>query len=481
MKPIIYEIKRTLTSRFVIIMMVAIIGLSSLLAYEAASTYSPTTIPSGPTFTVGYYPEGGNIHIVTYMHNAYGQPISNVNVEYSFNGVSYTGTSSANGFANTTLPIANNPNMLIHFNFSYRRFGAQLSASTEIYVPNTSVPSGLEILPGIVDRSNTTRFGFELMYVGAGGSVASPLNLYIGSSTLSSSQIVSNPSFVYTNLSGFTVLNIFPHVTYKDRNTTYNVVATSPSGYIIPYTPGSLNAILTDYTPMTQKALQSLVYSGTSQILGFLIPILSVFVAYLTYGKDRTSGVLESVLKRPVTRGSLISSRFLSNAVSIVIAVIVSMAFADLIIFHYFHMYLTAYFSLYFIWTYIVEGVAFLGIVYLFSHLVRSQGAVLGAAIGVFVVMDLFWSVISLSVLAGLGIPNTSNNYVYGTLAFDYASPAGYSNVVQILFTKSLGLFSAITIVPSSFGVTTPTLLLVGILWIAVPFLIAVTLAKMRD
>jgi len=40
MKPIVYEIRRTLTSKFVIIMMIAIVGLSALLAYESASTSS---------------------------------------------------------------------------------------------------------------------------------------------------------------------------------------------------------------------------------------------------------------------------------------------------------------------------------------------------------------------------------------------------------------------------------------------------------
>ena len=47
------------------------------------------------------------------------------------------------------------------------------------------IPSGLEIIPGIVDPSNTTRFGYELMYVGAAGSTAPPINFYVGNSTFS--------------------------------------------------------------------------------------------------------------------------------------------------------------------------------------------------------------------------------------------------------------------------------------------------------
>ena len=189
-------------------------------------------------------------------------------------------------------------------------------------------------------------------------------------------------------------------MTYADRNNTYAVVVGNASSAFQVISLNSKSPYigvigqLTDYTPMTEDALQSLVYSGTSQIMGFLIPILAIFAGYLTYGRERTSGVLESVLKRPVTRGELISSRFASNAIAIMIAVGLSMIFSDLIIHHYFGMYLSTYFSLYFIWTYVVEGIAFLAIAYLFSHVVKSQGALLGGSIGVFVVFDLFWSII---------------------------------------------------------------------------------------
>ena len=54
MKPIAYEIKRTLTSKFVIIMIIAIVGLSSLLAYESASTFSPLPVSTVPQVNYGY-------------------------------------------------------------------------------------------------------------------------------------------------------------------------------------------------------------------------------------------------------------------------------------------------------------------------------------------------------------------------------------------------------------------------------------------
>ena len=482
MKPIAYEIKRTLTSKFVIIMIVAIVGLASLLAYESSSTFSPSPVSSRPSVVYGYYSSGSNLEMVGYAHNAYGNPVSKITVDYIYNGTSYNETSGPNGFANATINIGTSHKANVSINYSYSVFRRPItSAQITKSISNTSIPSGLEIITGIVNPTNNTRFGFELFYVGSGGSAAPSINFYIGSSSLNQTGIVSNSNFSYKDISGFTVKNIYPSVTYADHNNTYSAVATNSKGSIISYATFGRGLPLTDYTPLTQSELQSLVFSGTSEILGFLIPILAVFAAYLTYGKDRTSGVLESVLKRPVTRGGLITSRFTSNAISIFIAVAFSMIFSDLIINHYFGMYLSTSFSLYFIWTYLVEGVAFLAIVYMFSHIAKSQGAVLGAAIGVFVVMDLFWSIIPLAILSALKIASTTTTYVYATIAFDYASPSGYSSLVQTMFTNKLGLISAQTIVPSSFGITGPILIIAGILWMIIPFAIAFTLAKTRD
>jgi len=484
MKPIAYEIRRTLTSRFVIIMIIAIVGLSSLLAYESASTFSPSPVSTTPQVNYGYYASGTNLTMVGYAHNAYGQPVSKISVYYEYNGTFYSATSGSSGFANATIPIGTSHTVNVDTNYSYIVFRKPISTTqTPIRISNTRIPSGLEIIPGIVNPTNTTRFGYELMYVGQNGTTAPSINFYIGNASLNTSGIVSSPSFSYQNISGFNIRDIYPSVTYADHNTTYAAVATNSSGGIITET-STLNhdaTHLTDYAPMTQKELQSLVFSGTSEILGLLIPILAVFAAYLTYGKDRTSGVLESVLKRPVTRGSLIASRFTSNAISIFIAVGFSMIFSDLIINHYFGMYLSTAFSLYFVWTYLVEGVAFLAIVYMFSHIAKSQGAVLGAAIGVFVVMDLFWSIIPIAILSALRVSSSSTSYVYGTIAFNYASPSGYSSLVQTMFTDKIGLISSQTIVPSSFGITAPILIIAGILWMIIPFTIAFVLAKYRD
>jgi ABC-2 type transport system permease protein len=483
MRPIVYESRRTLTSKFVIIMIIAIVGLSSLLAYEAGSTYSPSPVSSAPQLTTGYYMSGSSVVMVGYAHDAYGNPVSGIKVSYDYNGTTYNSTSASNGFANYTIPAGNVSSGTVHVSYTYTTLRKSIEVhSTPVSFSSSPGSSGLYVTAGIVNPSNSTMFGLELFYVGTNGTTSPSLDVYVYNYSLPVSDISTNYSYKHS-FSGFTVLNIFPTVTGANRTDLYKVEVTNSSGYTMypPHSSQSPVFPLTDYTPMTQSTLQSLVYAGTSEILGFLIPILAVFAAYLTYGKDRTNGVLESVLKRPVTRGGLITSRFLSNSVSIVVAVGLSMIFSDLIIHHYFGMYLSTTFSLYFVWTYVVEGISFLALVYMFSHIAKSQGAVLGAAIALFVVLDLFWSIIPIAILAALKISTSSTAYVSASVGFDYASPAGYSTLVQTMFTGKFGIISSSTIDPSAFGITAPFLIVAGILWMAVPFVISYYLAKNRD
>ncbi len=492
MKPIVYEIKRTLTSKFVIIMIVAIVGLTSVLAYESASTYSPVSVPSTPQLNYGYYISNGNLTIVGYAHDAYGNPDPHITVNYGYNGSIIKVTPLRNGFANATIHIGTPSSRIINVsvNYSYEQFRAITSVPQITYSINTlNTYSGLQIIKEIFNPSNKSDLGFMAMYVGPNGSAAPSMNFYVSEinlsrlSTTTPTSLVENASFDLS-ASGFVVHTFYPNIKATDAGLNYTVIP-EVNGAIQPVSGSKASYVILGpfsfYSPMTQKGLQSLVFLGTSEILGFLIPILAIFAAYLTYGKDRTTGVIESVIKRPITRGQLISSRFLSNSVAIIGSVALSVIIADLIIYHYFGLYLSAPFTLYFIWTYIVEGLAFLAIVYLFSHLVKSQGSLLGGAIGVFVVMDLFWSIIPLAILSALRVSPGSNAYITASVGFDYASPAGYSTLVQTMFTDKFGLISPTSINPSLFGITGPILIIAGILWMAVPFVLAYWLATTRD
>lgn len=485
MRPFTYEVRRTLTSKFVILLIVAIIGLSSLLAYEAAITYNTSPVASRtPSVNYGYYLSGSNVTVVMYAYDPYGQPYSGLNINYFDQGNVYGKTSDSLGFANITLPYVPG-NTVLSYNYSYTVFGTSFNApKTPISVSSLIPYTGYSIVPGILNSGNTSNLGFQIMYVGPNGSLSAPVSAYVGTffTGETSNEIVANSTY-HQNVSDFAVTTIFPTTPGDLLNRTFGL-ALQGTGGIFLHPTGSFAYFLgrlSLYTPLTQKALQNLVLGGIGTTLGLLVPILGIFSAYLTYGKDRATGVLESVMKRPVTRHGLITSRFMANSVSIGVAVLVSMAIGDVIIQHYFGMYLNLFFSLFFIWTYVVEGLAFLALMYMFSHMVRTQGALLGVAITLFIVMDIFWLIIPAAVLAGLGISSVSTTYIYGNVAFGYASPAGYGGLVQFFFTEHIGFLSTATVNPAAFGVTQPWLILAGILWITVPFAVAYYLAGRYD
>jgi ABC-2 type transport system permease protein len=494
MRPITYEIKRTLTSKFVIIMIVAIVGLASLLAYENGSTFSTVNVPTTPELTTGYYINGQNLTMVGYFHDAYGHPIDHITAYYEYNNTFYSSAANKYGFANATIPaIPTGKPVTVLVNFTYERFRQPVSSpQTAFQINALNLFSGLTVVNGIFNPANKSNLGLLALYVGSGGSTAPPITFYISQinlsrvSSVNPASLEANSTFSVTQ-SGFVETTIFPQVTAADRGMNYSVVATNTTGAFIAFTtssdtsPVGILGPLSLYTKLSQSDLQGLVFSGTSQILGFLIPILAIFAAYLTYGKDRTTGVLESVLKRPITRGEIIFSRFISNSVAIIGAVALSMLFSDLIINHYLGSYLSAYFDAYFIWTYVVEGLSFLALVYLFSHLVKSQGALLGAAIAIFVVWDLFWTIIPIAILSALGIGSSTNTYLSAEVLFNYISPAGYGSLVQTFFTGKIGLISSTSINPALFGINVPLLITAGILWMVVPFAIAFSLAVKRD
>lgn len=475
-----------MTSKFVILLMVAIIGFSSLLAYETSVNYNSSPFTSrAPAVSYGYYLSGGNATIVTYSHDIYGQPYDNLNLYLLDQGLNYAAVSGLDGFANVTLPYSATGTTSVVMNYTYTLFGTTLS-SPKITVTISPLLqfTGYSISTGLVDSMNNSNIGFLVMYVGPNGSLSEPVNTFVGtySPGETSNALVANATDDIA-MSGFTVMSVFPQIPSSLLNQSFALAIKNQSGaYVHPtidsaYFLGRVSA----YVPITQTLLQNVVLSGIGTTLGLLIPILGIFTSYLTYGKDKVTGVLESVMKRPVTKQGIITSRFTANAFSIGISVILSMIIGDLIIIHFFGTGLSLYFSLFFIWAYMIEGLAFLSLMYLFAHIVKTQSFLLGIAISMFIIMDMLWLIIPAALLGGLGIPRASSTYILGNVAFGYASPAGYGSLVQFYFTDHIGFLSNVSVNPAAYGVTEFYLILAGLLWVLVPYAITYYLARNFD
>lgn len=240
--------------------------------------------------------------------------------------------------------------------------------------------------------------------------------------------------------------------------------------------------------PVSQRIISdSGLFSVIDGLFGFLIPILAIFMGYFTYGKDRTSGVLESVVTRPVTKSQLLITRFLASVLAILIAVVAAIFVIDAGKLSYFHTGIPTDMIAALIWTYLVEGAAFIGLVYLFSHVLKSQSSLLGISIALFLVFSLLWATISDIVLLEVFHATFSSlSSLQGQINFAFASPSGYERNVAVFMTKSMtigvgGIATSVTIDPASYGITFSSLGAIGIIWMVAPIIIAYVLSKKLD
>lgn len=232
--------------------------------------------------------------------------------------------------------------------------------------------------------------------------------------------------------------------------------------------------------PATSLDLAQVSFSEFGTISGTLIPILATLSSYFYYGKDKANDVLESVLVLPVTRGRLIFSRFIANVSSMLLAFAIGVGVYQLILYEQIGTALSYYYVSYLIWVYLVEIVAYTGLLYLASQFLRTQGAILGTAVLLFLFFGIFWiGYINYLVLYAAHIQVASNAYVQYHLIIDAFSPGGYAAISVFLFAPTNGAGALLD--ASQFGVTPLTVGLLGVTWLLTPILLAIFIGRKRD
>lgn len=216
-------------------------------------------------------------------------------------------------------------------------------------------------------------------------------------------------------------------------------------------------------------------------IYAFFVPILGIQSGYSTYARDRATGVLESVLVRPVTRTQIILSRYIAVVIASAIAIAIALGVLDGLAASETGALLPAgqlgglYVGL------LVEATAFAGLLFLLAHLLRSPGAIMGSAVVVFVLIDIVWFFLLLFVGVFFGGLATTSG-LSRVVGLEYADPAGFP-FLMLAWVQG-GLFGGLIQPPGglgSIGISAPSLIAAGVFWSVAPFLVAVWLARTRD
>ncbi|MHB8565607.1 MAG: ABC transporter permease [Nitrososphaerales archaeon] len=216
-------------------------------------------------------------------------------------------------------------------------------------------------------------------------------------------------------------------------------------------------------------------FAGT---MGLFVPLVAIIGAYSSYGKDRISGVLESVLCRPVTRQSLSLSRYISTVLGLSAATIISIMVVYLALGYFDGSYLNVGFLAATFGGLFVEITAFVALIFLISHLVKTTGELFGVSIGLYLAFGFFWSLLILALNNAIhAIPGSALS-IQVEIICDFFNPTQYVTLVYSFLTQSL---SSVPIETSLYGLTLTSLVSAGLLWITIPLFVFLRSASKRD
>jgi ABC-2 type transport system permease protein len=514
---ILYDFGRTITSKSVITVMLLPIAISLAIIPLAVPAPAPP-INTNNTLALLYFDNNG-YHILLYSGNQYGQPISGVSAQFgltdSVHNYGASGTTNSSGYSSMMInaPISNNYTASWSITSPENGFSFQANGIHLVVPSPNGQPQNLtfgQIMPligptisTVTDSSNASKNDVQVFYAGPDGAKPNYEFYYkVHNASSSNGPSLATPAFNESQMQPLGSLSDY-HQIYVLKNIPENSACLSQSnapgsnGFAGPvncdievdFALFSQNGTRLQSTQISVYALEppppppiqpnSVAGQFFQTIMGLFIPLIAIVGSYSSYGKDRVTGVLESVLARPITRRGLGISRYLSAFLALAVSVVISVAFVDLILGVYSGGSLigTTY-LLTAVGTFLVEVAAFVGLMFLFSHLVESTGLLIGIGIAMFVVLDLFWNAIVFGLTRALGATPGSETYLQVYVFSDFFNPTQLISLAYGYLTNHL---QGVAIEPSTYGITVATLVLVAVLWIVVPFSLYIYRAIKKD
>lgn len=512
-----YEFKKVLTSKTVAIITGVIILLSLVVAVTSAVTSSGPP-PSQEYQPYGYaYGRNGSYNIVVHVNNGYGEAVEGLPVKVTIPGASnYSSSTNANGYANFT-GLDLNSSQMVPLNGSYPSFNVTepsfgtfeqrlsiLSNFTSYHAQETYVAhlyngttyfsvSNISrfMMSGEYVLNHPDRRDLNVFYVGEVGSNPPNVDLYYHAINTSTSggggpTVLTKPSeknmTFYGTYSGSDNNNINPSNLTSSNSNSYEFSLFSPNGSLIQTT------YIQIYQPYSTEQVNAIFFGNEMTILEIFVPLMAVVTAYVSFGREKASSVLDSVLARPVSRKGVLTSRYIANVSAVYLASVAAFALSSLTFYLYLGRYIPANALELGIWSMLVSVASMTGLVYLASSYFKSEGSLLGFGITAFLVFDLLWTFPNLPLIPGivtfyvLHLSPISLAATRTYILLDYISPTGLLTLAGLRITGSAGyLISVGNFSFSTIWLTVKYIVAVGLFWIAAPFIASLTSFLRRD
>lgn len=494
MRPTVYEFKRKLTSKLSLSILGLFVILVVILSFSSVhSPYSGLYVPPSNTdfgLVTGYQHSGNSYNLFNYVYNGYGVPQKGVTFSVSFQNGTLTETTDSYGFANFTL-ITDSANVS-------EKATESLPSSLQMHIqPSNQLKISLDpsMRSSLIAQTNFATSGPTFYYNYPGyqanysiNSVINPYNLrsaevqilYLGNESasprvsiyytpttaifaISAQESQKNPIFV-SNISNFgvAIVKITPQrSTYSQSYGNYNVMLTNSSGEV--EASSTLNLV---YVPNLISEYRDL-FNIMGKYLQPIVPLMAVILGYLSYGRERTLGILDSVIVKPTSRFRVFVSRYLANSLLLIVMISLSVVFMNLYTFLRYGMLLPLNINEILIFTFSVEALSFLGLVFLLSNGIRSHATLLSVSIALFVVFDLIWS----ETYSLFSTPNT--------LFYNFFSPGGIFYAVK--FTVENTVLRSPGLLIYTLPLHLNTSLAFSTIWMILPLVLTIWLLRREE
>ena len=426
------------------------------------------------------YPTASGYNFLGYAFDVHGAPVAGVNysVTLSVGNGTYNGggLTNSSGYAafDIEAPTENGAGMQASATFPGQQQGQGWSTQGQLQ-PYNSQNSGPQTLgkagsAAIVNPSNTTSLEMVVMQLGPNGTKPASLGIYYKyvATVLSQQevqQMTESQMQLLGHLSG--ILTVLPMPPTPPNNTQSMITGIfTPDGKLVSASYGA--------PPQVTVPSQSItLVTALLPNLVFVTPIVGLLAAFSAYSAQRVSGVLDSVLTRPVSRRGLAVSRYVSVLISLAAASVVTMLVMAAMCLVWIGIAITPLNLFALVLGVFVEAAAFAGIVFVLSRVFRSYAKILGVAFVVYI-LTTFIPLLFRVPGSAMAVYNVVNPARYVAYAQSYVANV---NVAGALSSgEALAHFN-----PASIGLTLPVLFAVAALWIVLPLGAFLYLSVKRD